>query len=104
LEAAQEAAEEEMSVEGAVRRLCAHLDPLMPALAERGVTVRWMCGCEGGGGGDWGLVKGMDSGHHFTSCVIHTNKTKQYGHTLLWIAEYIRCVRGMVDWVWWWCG
>jgi hypothetical protein len=44
---------EEVSVLGAVRRLCAHLDPLQPALADRSVS---------------------------------------YGHTLLWIAEYIRCV------------
>ncbi len=39
---------------GAVRRLCAHLDPLQPALADRGVS---------------------------------------YGHTLLAVAEHIRCVR-----------
>lgn len=43
----------ELSVEGAVQRLCGHLDPLQPALADRGVS---------------------------------------YGHTLLWIAEHIRCV------------
>ena len=47
-EAEAEATQEEMGVEGAVRRLCAHLDPMMPALAERGVTVRWGVG--------WGWV------------------------------------------------
>lgn len=38
--------EEQLSVEGAVRRLCRHQDPLQPALADRGVgyghTLLWV--------------------------------------------------------------